>query len=242
MQIDLFLTPIPLKRAELENRTVVVVDVLRSTTSICTALVAGARGVIPTSGPGEAAEMWNKIGSDSAVLAGEREGVRIDNFNLGNSPAEFTREAVRDKYVVMNTTNGTAIFQHVRKAACVFTCALVNISRVAERVARENRDTVIVCSGQAGDFSVEDTLCGGMLIDKLRVEHSWQAALNDAASLALLLYESGRTTIRQTIERSEHGRFLESIGFGGDVDMAARVDSVPVLPVMRDGRLILENN
>lgn len=240
MNVKLYLTPAPFPEAGLGNRTAVVIDVLRCTTSVCAALKAGARGVIPVLGPGEAVEMWNKVGQDMAVLAGERAGVRIENFELGNSPFEFTEKSVGDRLVIMTTTNGTAAFLEARKAALILSCALVNVSIVAERVASESRDTAIVCAGREGGFSIEDTLCGGMLIDLLKTRHGLNVELNDAGSLALLLYRSSKTSIKQSIAQGEHGRFLAKIGFADDVAAAADVDSIPVLPALRDGRLTLD--
>lgn len=242
MHIDLYLTPLPFTKAELDGRTVVVIDVLRSCTSICAALLAGARGVIPTDGPGEAGEMRLKIGADMAVVAGERDGVKLESFNFGNSPSEFTRDAVGGKYVVMTTTNGTAILSRSFKSEKVLAAGLVNISKVAERVARVDRDLVVVCSGQDGGFSIEDTICGGMLIHLLSTTHQKQVTVNDAGSLALLLYRTNKTAIKQTLEQGEHGKFLTSIGYGGDVETAASVDSMPVVPILRDGRLVLDEN
>ena len=242
MHVDLFLTPLPFTKAVLDGRTVVVIDVLRACTSICAALLAGARGVIPTDGPGEAGDMRLKIGADMTVVAGERDGVKLESFNFGNSPSEFTRESVGGKYVVMTTTNGTAILSRSFKSDPVFAAGLVNVSKVAERVARVNRDVVVVCSGQDGGFSIEDTICGGMLIHLLSTAHQKQVTVNDAGSLALLLYRTNKTAIKQTLEQGEHGRFLTSLGFGRDVETAADVDSMPVVPILRDGRLVLDEN
>jgi 2-phosphosulfolactate phosphatase len=241
MKIDLYLTPVPFGKATVEGKTVVVIDVLRSSTSICAALTSGAKGVIPTPGPGEAGEMWSKIGSDMAVLAGERNGVRIENFQLGNSPAEFTEETVGGKFVVMTTTNGTAQFARTYNASPVLSAALVNISGVAERVASEDNDVVIACAGRENHFSIEDTICGGMLVHLLQERYGKVIEQNDASSLALLLYRTNADRIPQAIRESEHGRFLASIGFAEDVDTASAVDSMNVLPVLRDGRLVLED-
>ena len=238
MDIDLFLTPVPLAKADLQGKTVVVIDVLRFCTTACAALAAGARAVIPTDGPGEAGEMRMKIGADMAVVAGERNGVKLESFDFGNSPAEFTKATVGGKHVVMTTTNGTSIFSKAGMSGTGLAGAIVNSSKVAERVAREGRDAVIVCSGSEGGFSIEDTICGGLLIHQLATAHGIQTTLNDAGSLALLLYRSNKSALRQTIEQGEHGRFLTSIGFSGDVAMASVVDSIPVLPVLKDGRLV----
>jgi 2-phosphosulfolactate phosphatase len=105
-----------------------------------------------------------------------------------------------------------------------------------------NRDLVVVCSGQDGGFSIEDTICGGMLIHLLSTVHQKQVTVNDAGSLALLLYRTNKTAIKQTLEQGEHGRFLTSLGFGRDVETAAEVDSMPVVPILRDGRLVLDEN
>jgi len=238
MNVELYLTPVPLGRARLAGRTVVAIDVLRSSTSTCAAMMAGAKGVIPTPGPGEAGELWTKLGSEMAVLAGERDNVKIENFNLGNSPTEFTKESVGGKFVIMTTTNGTAVYRDAIGAELIICCALVNIGRVARKTAAAGHDLVIVCSGQEGGFSIEDTICAGMLIHLLATEWKVEMTLNDAGSLALLLYRSNKTALKKTIEQGEHGRRLTELGFAGDVGIAAAVDSMPVLPVMLDGRLV----
>ncbi len=241
MIADLYLTPVLATKLQSEDRVVVVIDVLRATTSICAALSAGAKAVIPVDEPGEAGEIWTKIGPEIAVLAGERNGVKIENFNLGNSPSEFTPESVGGKFVVLTTTNGTPVFTKTLKANAVLACALVNVSAVAQKTAALDTDLTIICSGRDGNFSIEDTLCGGMLLHQLSAVHKRELALNDAAQLALLLYRSNKTAIKQTIRQGEHGRFLESIGFDGDLDLAAAIDSIPLLPVLRDGRLVRDN-
>jgi len=238
MNVQLLLTPHTLERAELEGRTVVVIDVLRSSTSICASLLAGARSVIPTSGPGEAGELRAKLGADSAVLAGERNGVKIENFQYGNSPAEFTPETVGGKNVILCTTNGTSVFGRVARAGLVLSGALVNVSSVAQAIALQKKDTVIVCSGREGGFSIEDTLCGGMLIDVLRQKHGCDLTLNDAGSLARLLYRDRQTSLKEAISQGEHGRFLTALGMSADVDLCSRIDIMPVLPVLKDGCLV----
>jgi len=238
MDVRLYLTPTPFTGIKLEDKTVVVIDVLRCTTCVSAALMAGARGVIPTPGPGEAADMWSRIGQDMAVLAGERNGVKIENFQLGNSPAEFTPESVGGKFVVMTTTNGTAAFVRANGAALTLSCALTNISRVADRISDEGRDLVIACAGRDGQFSIEDTICGGMLIHLLAARKKLKLTINDAGSLALLLYRSNKSALRQTIAQGEHARFLCELGFDSDIEAAAATDSMPVLPVLKDGRLL----
>lgn len=238
MNVQLYLTPIPSAQLEISDKTVAVIDVLRCTTSISAALMAGARGVIPAAGPGEAVEMWTKIGPDMAILAGERQGIRIENFQLGNSPLEFTADIVAGKHVVMTTSNGTAAFLQAAGSALTLSCSITNISKVVDRIATEDRELVITCAGRDGQFSIEDTLCGGMLLHLLATDKKLKLTINDAGSLALLLYRANKNALRQTIAQGEHGRYLSQIGFASDVTAAAVADSMPVLPILREGQLL----
>lgn len=241
MNVELYLTPAPFVEANLENKVVVVIDVLRSSTSICAALMAGAKGVIPTDGPGEAGELRSKLGGENTVLAGERDGIRIDNFELGNSPSEFTKESVDGKFVIMTTTNGTAMFKKTAKSSAVLAGGLVNASKIAEKMAASEKDMIIACSGREGNFSIEDTLCGGLLIDLLSSKYKVEHKLNDAAMIAFQLYQKNVSNLRETIEKGEHAQFLTSLGYQQDVSMATLIDSMPVRPVLKDGRLIRDD-
>jgi 2-phosphosulfolactate phosphatase len=240
MRTDLFLVPEPVGETRLAGKTVVVIDVLRASTTICQALKSGARAVIPLVGSGEAVEMRAKIGAESSILGGEREGIKIDGFDLGNSPFEYTEDKVKGKTVIFTTSNGTKGYNRAASSKLIMAGALVNISAVAGRVVQAGQDLAVLCSGQNGDFSIEDTLCGGMLLHKLSTEAKLDLELNDAASLALLLYRSNSRALQKTIARGEHGRFLIKLGFEKDVTRAGEIDSLPVLPVLKDSRLVLE--
>jgi len=242
MRADLYLIPGPVSEERLTDKTLVMIDVLRASTTICQSLKAGARAVIPIEKPGEAAELRTRIGVDNAILGGERDGIKIDNFDLGNSPLEYTEEKVKGKTVILTTTNGTQPYAKSKFSNLIITGALVNISLVARKVVEVKKDLAIVCAGDEGNFSIEDTLCGGMLIYKLMYEEKIDLKLNDAASLALLLYRSDRDSFRQTIAEGEHGRLLAEIGFKADVDFATEPDSIPVLPILKDKRIILEES
>jgi 2-phosphosulfolactate phosphatase len=242
MRSDLFLVPGPVGEQRMTGKTLVMIDILRASTTICQALKSGARAIIPVVEPGEATEMRSKIGVDITVLGGERKGIKIDGFDLGNSPLEYTEDKVKGKTVVLTTSNGTRGYNRAALSKLLITGALVNISAVTRKVSQAGQDVVILCAGQDGDFSIEDTLCGGMLLHKLLTDAKMELELNDAAELALLLYRSNSRALRQTIARGEHGRYLTKIGFGSDVEMATEVDSIPVLPISRESRIILDEN
>ena len=109
---------------------------------------------------------------------------------------------------------------------------------MTEQLAQAGLDIVIVCSGRQGRFSVEDTLCGGMIIDLLETQHAVSENLNDAASLALLLYRTNKESLYETIANGEHGRHLQKIGFESDIVTASQIDSIGIVPILKDGRLV----
>ncbi len=240
MRIELFLIPGLVEQERLSGKSLVLIDVLRASTTICQSLSAGARAVIPVESSGEAAELRAKIGVENTVLGGERKGLKIDNFDLGNSPLEYTSDRVFEKTVILTTSNGTKSYSRAIQSNPIITGCLVNISAVAGRVAREGKDLIIICAGNEGDFSLEDTICGGMLIDKIINAEKMSVGLNDAGSLALLLYDSNRNSLEEAIAGGMHGRYLKEMGFCDDVIMASKVDSIPVLPTLHDSRIILE--
>jgi 2-phosphosulfolactate phosphatase len=240
MKAELFIIPGPLIEERLSGKTLVVIDVLRASTTICQSLKSGARAVIPVESSGEAAELRAKIGIKETVLGGERKGIKIENFDLGNSPLEYTEEAVKGKIIILTTSNGTRAYSKANLSSLILTSGLVNISTISRKVAETGNDLVILCAGEEGDFSIEDTLCGGMLLHKLMIDARIDLKLNDAASLALLLYRTNRQILKQAIARGEHGRYLTEIGFAADVEMASIPDSIPVLPVLKERRIVLE--
>lgn len=239
MRIDLFLIPGRAKERRFENRAVVNIDILRASTTICKALKEGARAVIPVEEPDEAAEMRRKIGPDTTLLAGERNGLKIDNFDLGNSPLEFSEDVVKGKTIIMSTTNGTRSYRAAVSSSFSLTGAFVNISTITDFISNGGLDIALLCAGNDGDFSIEDTLCGGMIIHKLINEKKLRPDLNDAAALALMLYESNRADLTRAIAGGEHGRLLAGLGFTEDVRIASRPDSLPILPLYKDNLIVL---
>ena len=240
MKAELFLVPGPVSEERLKNKTLIIIDVLRASTTICQSLQAGAKAVIPVENSGEAAELRAKIGVEDTILGGERGGIKIENFDLGNSPFEYTPDKVRGKIVILTTTNGTKGYSRAGFSGLILTAGLVNISKVADKVAKTGKDLAILCAGEKGDFSIEDTICGGMLLHKLITEHNLNLELNDAGSLALLLYRNYSQSLKETIAAGEHGKYLAEIGFARDVELASSPDAIPVLPVLKDRRIILD--
>jgi 2-phosphosulfolactate phosphatase len=230
MRIDCHFTPGPVDELALRERTVVVIDVLRASSTIITALSSGAREVIPAATVESAMKIAGNLGPDQAVLGGERNGRIIPGFDLGNSPAEYVGSRVQGKSIIFSSTNGSQAMVKARYAAELAIGAFINMGAVAAVVRERPRDFVILCSGRNGGFSLEDAVCAGMLI--ARVAEDQEPVMSDSAVAAMSLYRSLGRGILKMMRTSDHGKYLEEIGFGGDIRYCAAVDSVPVVPLL----------
>jgi len=231
MKVSVTLLPGALESTDVSDRTVVAIDCFRASTSIVAALAAGAKAVYPFLTVEDARKAAPSI--PDAVLAGERGGAKIEGFDLGNSPAEFTNAAVAGRNVVMTTTNGTRLFIAAIKARSVFVGAFVNASVTAEVAAKTGRDIVLAAAGTEGYFSIEDSLCAGMLADKIRRRAN--VTLDDAAEFALLAYDRAKEDLGRVALRGRGARNVLALGLDGDLKYALAIDSAPtVAKVIRE--------
>lgn len=234
--IDVLLGP-PWPADAVRGAHVAVVDVLRASTTIATALANGAAGVIPVAEPEDAIALGNRLGRDRVLFGGERDSQRIDGFDLDNSPASFTEAAIEGKTVVLTTTNGTRALRAVANAASVRTAALVNRTAVADALAHEDGDVVIVCAGDISGFALEDALGAGALVDTL-LTLIGDVELCDGARAAALLYRAVAGRLADAVASADHAQVLAKKGFAGDVTRCAALDTLAVVPTLRDGVLV----
>jgi 2-phosphosulfolactate phosphatase len=241
VKLDVVFTPQALGPNDLAGRTVVVVDILRATTTIAVALANGAKAVLPAGTTEEAMRIAQALERDAVVLAGERKSERIPGFALGNSPAEFGPEVVAGKTIVMSTSNGTAALIAAQAAREVVACAAVNFSVVAERcraVLAEQGDLVILCAGADRQFALEDAFAAGRLTKLLLPEGGAKhVTVNDGAVAALELARHYGERWGRALRASAHGRELAALGFRADLDACAAQDTHPVLPLYADRRI-----
>jgi len=239
MKLECYIVPSEVTEASLRGKIVVIVDVLRSCTTVAHALLNGAEKIIPAATVEAATKFMSSLDRGSTLLCGEREGKKVHGFDLGNSPLEYTRAIVEGKTLVFASTNGTKLMTKGQKAQEQLLCAFVNVGKVVERLRPEGPEPVIVCSGTNGQFSLEDTVCAGMVASRLgeTLPGTWE--LNDGARAAITLFEKFGGDIYRMLHDSSHGRYLLSLGFGLDIEVCARTDSVPILPVLREGRITL---
>lgn len=242
MKLDVLFTPAGLTLAEVQGRTVFVIDILRAATSICAAMSSGAKAILPVASTEEALRLAQTIGSDDVLLAGEKDCVRIPGFHLGNSPLEMTETIVRGKTLIVTTTNGTKALMAAQGAAAVYATAAANLTLAAEK-AREvvERDgaVLVVCAGREGAFSLDDAYCAGRLAAAALGSRKPRRGLNDAAIASLDLVRRYGDRWERPLTYSRAGRELIRLGFRDDVLDAARLDAYPVAAHFHDRRVTL---
>jgi 2-phosphosulfolactate phosphatase len=240
MKIDTHFTVGEVDPASLQQSVVVVIDVVRATTTMTEALANGARGIYPTASTEDAVKLATSLGRDDTLLCGERKGAKVEGFDLGNSPREFTEPTVSGKRLVMSTTNGTRAIVAGGEGARLVACAFTNLGAVAETL-RDASSVTILCSGREDRFSLEDSLCAGLLIARLRGEHDVTPVLSDASRAALALADSLQPD-RAFLSDTAAGRALIEIGLGDDLDICAHVDRHSIVPEMRDQAITLSKS
>lgn len=236
IKISLYFTHKHVESAvELKDKNVVVIDVLRTSTTMSIGLANGAKEIIPTEDVATAG-LIGRNSQGQALLCGERNGKIIEGFNLGNSIKEYSAEKVSGKTLIFNSTNGTPTIMKSKFARMCVILSFSNISRVVDYLTEVNEDFIILCAGRTGEFSLEDTVCGGMFIYKLIKKNSKDNyELTDSARGALRLYSAYKNDLYKMMSDSEHGRFLSGIGYEEDLVECAKVDVCSSLPLLRNG-------
>ncbi len=237
-KIDLFFTPSEVQDTDLTDKLVIVVDVLRASTTTAVALANGAREIIPVASIDAAGELKQKLGKEHVLLCGERDGVKIEGFDLGNSPAEFESKVVKDKALIFCSTNGSKAMLKGGQGALCLVGSLVNLSEILRFALREQKDMAVICSGSGGKFSFEDAVAGGKYIAELEKKLGRELDKNDGARAALHLFRREEADLYSALRNSFHGKFLVTLGFEADIREAARLDSVPIVPLLSGGRII----
>ncbi|UCG85642.1 MAG: 2-phosphosulfolactate phosphatase [Gemmatimonadota bacterium] len=235
MKLTVFFTPLGIGNQPLAGKPVLVIDVLRSTTSIVAALSHGARAVVPAASGDDALQLAQNLERGSVLLAGERGSLRIEGFALGNSPLEMSCETVAGKTIVMSTTNGTPAMLAAESGNPVLISAITNFSAVVARAREEfeeHGEITILCSGRQSMFSLEDAYVAGRLAAEIIPgRERRRAELNDAAIAALELARHYGDKWRRAVLSSAAARDLKRLGFKKDIDAATEVDSHTVVPV-----------
>ncbi|MBI4421315.1 MAG: 2-phosphosulfolactate phosphatase [Gemmatimonadetes bacterium] len=245
MKLSVYFTPVGLPPAAIAGKPVIVVDILRATTSIVAAIASGARAVVPAASGEEALRIAQNLEKDGRLLAGERGCVRIPGFDLGNSPLEMTPEVVARKTVVLATTNGTPALLAADAGRPVIVGAVTNFTAAAAAARAavaelEEEELSIVCAGREKLFALEDAYAAGrfaqaVLARKSRAKRSLE--LNDGAMAAIELVRRYGTKWKLAVTASAAARELQRLKFKADVQAATETDQYDVVPVYADRRI-----
>lgn len=204
MNIDVIISADYVTPNKIKDKTVVVIDILRATSVIVTALKNGCKDVIPVLTVEEAKNIANK-NRDNYILGGERNALKIDGFDCSNSPLEYTKDRVLGKTIVLTTTNGTKAINKSIGAKNILISALINAKSTSQRVVDINNDLVIINSGTYGEFSIDDFICSGYLIDCIS-NIKRDIVLSDIAKTAQFIYSKNKDIVGFMREASHYNR------------------------------------
>lgn len=239
MILDAFLTPyFPETENRFEGSIVVMIDVLRASTTVCAALNAGAKEVIPSESLDKAVKIYNSLSREVRFLGGERNGIKPQGFDAGNSPLEYTTDKVKGRSIILSTTNGTKIFLKARNAEHRIVGSFVNNSAIIEYIKMIiDKQTVqkaklfVICAGTDGRLSYEDVLCAGSIINEI-AQMSDNSIITDSADAARNLYKVHAHDIKSFLTTCDHAELLKSKGFDDDVEFCLTPNTLPVVPVV----------
>jgi 2-phosphosulfolactate phosphatase len=239
VRLDVFFGGQHVTPADVQGRVVLVIDVLRASTTVAVALANGARAVVPFDSSDEVIARAKQFEREDVLLAGERKMHAIPGFDLGNSPREYTAEKVEGKTVLLTTTNGTVALAGIQGARDVVVASYVNYSAVSAMLraaARGAADITIVCAGRDRQFALEDAACAGRFTRAV-TRRLANVRLNDAGQACSLIDKRYGDRLDRLFEDSEHGRALAEAGFAEDLAVCATVDAHPVIPIYHDRQI-----
>ena len=234
--MDVYSTAWSFQEEETRGKTVVVIDVLRASSTIVTALANGAKGIIPVEDMGKAGTIAQQLDAKTYLLCGERDGKKIEGYALGNSPLEYTRETVEGKTLILTTTNGTVAISRSLGAEEVLIGSFLNASAVAEAVKASGNDVMFVCAGWKSRLSMEDLLCAGLIIDLIHGGTPGDDA-PDGATIAHGLYTKFAHSLKKTIRATNHAIRLKELGSEADIPYCSEIDLFNHVPRLQDGIL-----
>ena len=242
MKLEVHFTPDELTGVDIREHVAIVVDVLRATSVIAQALASGARLIYPAGTTEEAVRLGQNLDRSQRVLCGERGGLRIEGFDLGNSPLEFTPDAIGERTLVMTTTNGTPALIAASTARRTLAASFLNLGAIARAVAPDDAVT-IVCAGRERRFALEDAVCAGMLIERVTQDRpDVDGRMNDGARAALALAQRYGGDLDAMLRSTAAGRQLIEIGHEHDVVYCAGIDQLDVVPSLEDRRITAQSS
>lgn len=232
-KIQVAFSPTLFDGCDLDNAIVVVIDVLRATSAICTAFESGVETVIPVSSIEEAKEYQKK----GFLVGAERNGEQIEGFDFGNSPYSYKTENIRGKSVVLTTTNGTRAINMAKDADMAVVGAFTNITAISNWLEEQEKNVVFLCSGWKGRYNLEDSLFAGAVVDRLSKNYKY-GELSDSALASKYLYNTAEQDPYKFLRNSSHRRRMHRLNLKKDIKYCLTLDQTSVIPVLMGDKLV----
>lgn len=233
-QIDVFSSAHSFKEEDIRDKTVVMIDVLRASSTMVTALQNGAKGVIAVEDMGDASKISHNLDAESFLMSGEKNGITIEGYDLGNSPLEHTQEVVNGKTIILNTTNGTKAIRRCSLADQIIVGSFLNLNTIVEYLQNLDEEVLLVCAGWRGRLSLEDILCAGNIIYEL-YRGDLPNEARDGAKVAFGLYEKFGDDIENSIKSSNYAERLKDIVSEEDLEYCCQRSITDILPALNEG-------
>ena len=230
--ITVCFTPVQFQYYQYEDCNAVAIDILRATTSICTAFMNGARKVIPIS---TVDELKTHMGTDY-IIAAERNGIKLDFADIGNSPYYFTREVVEGRTIAYSTTNGTHTINLASQCRQAAVGAYINISAICRWLESGNRDVFLLCAGWKGRFNLEDSVFAGAVAQKL-IDTGKFTTDCDSALAAMDLWSIAKPNLMGYIKKAAQNERLRKINSAEVIPYCHELDLTDIIPIYQDGIL-----
>ena len=231
--IEVCLTPALLDLYDIKDKNVILVDILRATSAICTAFAWGVKEIIPVGSIEEA----RKCKDEGMIVAGEKDGVVLDFADFGNSPFNFMNDKIKDATIAYCTTNGTKAINKAKDAHCLLIGSYLNISAVKSFLADDPHDVLIFCSGWKNRFNLEDTLFAGALCEELLKEPDF-ITIDDAANASIDLWDTAKKDIMKYLEKCAHRHRLQKLALDDVIEYCHTFDKTDKLPVLSGDKII----
>lgn len=232
------LSPTLLHLYEVSNSIVVIIDVLRATSTIATALYNGAKSVIPVDSVARCIEIGRQI---QGITAGERDGKIAEGLEYGNSPFEYPREFIEGKTLVLTTTNGTRLLHMAleKGAKEIVTGSFPNLSAVCAHLIEMKQNVILGCAAWKDRVNMEDTLFAGAVISKIKQHFTINC---DSSHMAETMYEKGKKDLFTFLQKNDASHYHRLMNFGleKDIRYCLGADSAKVLPIYKEGKLIVK--
>jgi len=235
MNIDVVISAQHIKPEKFKDRIVVVIDVLRATSVMVTALNNGCDKIIPVKEIEEAIDIASND-KNKYLLGGERGGIKIDKFDFSNSPLDYIEDIVKGKSLIMTTTNGTRAIKNSEEAEKIFIGALINGRVVAEKLAKLNKDVTFVNAGTDGEFSMDDFITSGYIINCLRDIMKNHCTLTDIAKTSEYVYINNPSII-SFVKDALHYKRMKDLRYNEDLRYCLSKDLINIVPEYKDGEI-----